>query len=272
MLAAIGLFALLDANSKVLSGGYHVSQVLVFRYVVLLGLLGLARMVRRDLGGGLATRRLRAHLARAVLMVGSGAGFFLALRHLPLAEGYLVYFTAPFLLLALFRVLLKEPVPAAAWGWCALGFLGVLISLWPGLSAGGSWVAYGWAMLGTLCHALVLVVNRSLRDERGAARLIFWSAAPVLPVLLPWAAMEWVTPSWHDALALSANGVLAGGATVALAMAFRHAGAARLAPLEFTALVFAVVLDVTVWGVWPAPLVWIGAAIVTFAGAMAQRR
>jgi S-adenosylmethionine uptake transporter len=272
LLSALALFAVLDANSKLLSAGYHVSQVLAFRYAVLLAMLGAARLARPRAGGGLATRRPGAHLLRAAFMVGSGAGFFLSLRSLPLAEGYLVYFTAPFMLLALFRVLLKESVPAAAWGWCGVGFLGVLVALSPGISAGGVWAAYAWGLLGAFCHAMVLVMNRSLRDEPGMARLILWSAAPTLPVLLPWAATEWVTPSFSDALALSANGVLAGGATVALAAAFRHAGAARLAPLEFSALVFAVLLDVTVWGVWPPVLVWIGAAIVTFAGAMAQRR
>ena len=138
-------------------------------------------------GGGLGTRRPGLQLLRAAFMVGSGAGFFLALRHLPLAEGYLVYFTAPFMLLALFRVLLKEPVPARAWGWCAVGFTGVLLALWPGLSAGGAWAAYAWGMLGSFCHAMVLVMNRSLRDEPGMARLILWTAAPALPLLVPWA-------------------------------------------------------------------------------------
>ena len=272
MLSALALFAVLDANSKVLSGGYHVSQVLAFRYAVLLALLGAARLARPRAGGSVATRRPGAQLLRSAFMVGSGAGFFLSLRSLPMAEGYLVYFTAPFMLLGLFRLLLKEPVPATAWIWCGVGFVGVLVALWPGLSAGGAWAAYAWGLMGSFCHAMVLVMNRSLRDEPGMARVIFWSALPALPFLLPWTMVEWVTPSWGDALALSANGVLAGGATLCLASAFRHASAGRLAPLEFSALIFAVIADVTVWGVWPPLLVWIGAAIVAFAGVMAQRR
>jgi S-adenosylmethionine uptake transporter len=272
LLSALALFAVLDANSKLLSSGYHVSQVLAFRYAVLLALLALARMAQRGAGGGLETRRPLAQLLRAGFMVGSGTGFFMALRSLPLAEGYLVYFTAPFMLLAMFGLLLKERVPASAWGWCGVGFLGVLLALWPGISAGASWGAYAWALLGTACHALVLVMNRSLRDEPGLARLVLWSAGPALPALLPWAALEWVTPTWPDALALSANGVLAGGATVALASAFRHASAGRLAPLEFSALIFGVVMDVALWGTWPSAWVWMGAAIVAFAGIMAQRR
>ncbi|WP_241666851.1 DMT family transporter [Muricoccus nepalensis] len=271
LLSALGLFAVLDANSKLLSGGYHVSQVLAFRYAVLLALLAAWVILRRAAPGPLGTRRPGAQLLRSAFMVGSGAGFFLSLRHLPLAEGYLVYFTAPFMLLALFRVLLKEPVPASAWGWCGVGFTGVLLALWPGLSAGGAWAAYAWGMLGSFCHAMVLVMNRSLRDEPGMARLILWSAAPALPLLVPWAWAEWATPPAGDALALAANGLLAGGATIGLAAAFRYASAPRLAPLEFSALVFAVIADVTIWGVWPSAWVWAGAAVVSFAGIMAQR-
>lgn len=272
LVAALGLFAALDANSKLLAGHYHVSAVLALRYAVLLGLLLAVRLARPGPVAELRSRRPILQLARAACMVGSGTGFFLALRTLPLAEGYLVYFTAPFLLLALFRVLLREPVPRAAWLWCGVGFGGVLIALWPGLSGGGSWGAYAWAMLGTLSHAFVLVLNRALRDEPGMARLILWSSAPALLVLAPWAATEWVHPIGWDWLALAANGVLAGAATIALATAFRHASAGQLAPLEFTALAWAVLADVAVWGTWPAAPTWVGAAVVVFAGAMAQRR
>ncbi|WP_245214261.1 DMT family transporter [Pararoseomonas indoligenes] len=275
LLGSLALFAVLDANSKLLSGGYHVSQVLAFRYAVLLALLvlaGLLGLVRADGPTGLTSRRPRAQLFRAALMVGSGAGFFLSLRSLPMAEGYLVYFTAPFMVLGLFRLILKEPVPGRAWIWCGVGFLGVLVALSPGISAGAPWAAYGWGLFGSLCHAMIMVMNRSLRHEPGMARLTLWSAGPALPLLLPWAAVEWRTPSLSDALALSANGVLAGGAMVGLAAAFRHASAGRLAPLEFTALLFAVAADVLVWGVWPPAVVWLGAAIVAFAGVMAQRR
>lgn len=272
LIGALGVFAVLDANSKLLAGSYHVSQVLALRYAVLLALLFLLRAARPGFAGPLRSRRPLLQVARAACMVGSGSGFFLALRTLPLAEGYLVYFTAPFLLLALFRVLLREPVPRSAWLWCTVGFGGVLLALWPGLAGGGSWVAYAWALFGTLAHALALVLNRVLRDEPGMARLILWSSAPALAALAPWAATEWVHPAGWDWLALAANGILAGAATIALASAFRHASAGQLAPLEFTALVWAVLADVAVWGLWPSAWTWAGAVVVVFAGVMAQRR
>ena len=95
IVAAMALFALLDANSKLLSARYAADQVILVRYAVLLAVLFLGRAVSPELGGTLATRHPLLHLARALLMIGSGFGFFLALRRIPMAEGYLVYFTAP---------------------------------------------------------------------------------------------------------------------------------------------------------------------------------
>jgi len=271
MLAALGLFALLDANSKLLSGSYPVAQVVVIRHAVMLLLLLAARLLRPGLGGGLGTAHPWLHLARAAAMLGAALGFFLALREIPLAEGYLVYFTAPFLTLGLAALLLGEPSPRAVWLWSAVGFCGVLVAMAPGLQAGGSLGAYAYAMLGTASYATVLTINRRLRAEAGVARLILWSALPGGLVLLPFVAGHWVPPTGTDWLALAANGLLAGASTICLALAFRHASAARLAPLEFSALLWAVALDVAIWGVWPSAATLAGAAIVVGAVVMSQR-
>jgi len=271
IVAAMALFALLDANSKLLSGTYPVEQVVAIRYATLLVVLFAARAVAPGLGGRLDTAHPFLHLARAGCMLGSGVGFFQALRTIPLAEGYLVYFTAPFLTLGLAALVLGERTGPAVWGWSLLGFAGVALAMWPGLSAEGPWGAYLWALFATACYAAVLTINRLLRHETGAAALILWSSLPGLLVLAPFAALGWVAPDLPDLLALAANGLFAGAATLCLAIAFRHDSAARLAPLEFSALLFAVALDLAVWGVLPTAWTLAGAAIVVFALVMSQR-
>ena len=271
MLAALGLFAVLDANSKLLSGGYPVAQVLVIRQLVMLALLLGARALRPGLGGSLGTAHPWLHLLRAAAMMGSGIGFFMALREIPMAEGYLVYFTAPFLTMAMAALLLGEMPPRAVWLWSAVGFLGVLVAMAPGLQSGGPLRAYAYAMLGTISYATVLTINRKLRQEAGVARLILWSALPGVLVLAPFAWSGWVPPAGLDWAALAANGVFAGTSTICLALAFRYANAARLAPLEFSALVWAVGLDAAIWGTWPTLATLLGASIVVGACIMSQR-
>lgn len=271
LVTAMALFALLDANSKLLAGTYPADQVVAVRYATLLLVLFAARAVVPGLGGTLGTAHPLLHLMRAGFMVGSGMGFFLALRHIPLAEGYLVYFTAPFMTLGLAALVLRERTGRAVWGWSFLGFAGVALAMWPGLRADGPWGAYLWALFATGCYAAVLTLNRTLRHETGAAVLILWSSLPGLLVLAPFAAMNWVAPGPLDLAALAVNGLLAGGATLCLAIAFRHDSAARLAPLEFSALVFALALDLAIWGVWPTAWTMGGSVIVVFALVMSQR-
>jgi drug/metabolite transporter (DMT)-like permease len=272
LVAYMALFALLDANSKLLAGRYGADQVLAIRYGTLLLLLLAARLIRPGAGGPISTPRPWLHLLRAMCMAGSAYGFFLAFRELPLAEGYLVYFTAPFFTLGLAALVLKESNGTAVWIWSGIGFLGVLIAMAPGLHADGPWAAYGWAFLGTLTYAGFLTISRLLQAESGAARLIVWSSLPLLLVILPFASASWVAPDAMDWLALIANGVFAGGATLALAIAFSIDRAARLAPLEFTAMLFAVIFDASIWGIWPSGWSLAGAVIVVFACLMSQRQ
>jgi drug/metabolite transporter (DMT)-like permease len=271
LVTAMALFAVLDANSKLLAGTYPADQVVAIRYATLLLVLFAARAAIPGLGGTLTTAHPFLHLLRAMFMIGSGMGFFLALRDIPLTEGYLVYFTAPFLTLGLAALVLRERTGPAVWGWSALGFAGVALAMWPGLRADGPWGAYLWAFFATACYAAVLTVNRLLRHETGGAVLILWSSLPGLLVLSPFAAMGWVAPGPLDLLALCLNGLLAGSATLCLAIAFRHDSAARLAPLEFSALVFALAFDWLIWSVWPTAWTMGGAVVVVFALVMSQR-
>ncbi len=271
MLAGLGLFAVLDANSKHLSGSYPVEQVILIRHVVLVALLLAARAIWRGAGGPLATAHPARSLARAAAMLGAAVFFFLAFRSLPLADGYLVFFTAPFMTLGLAAWILRERMPAAAWGWAAVGFGGVVIAMLPDLRAGGAWLAYGYAFLGTICHAVVMTANRGLRHEGGFARLVLWPAALAIPILLPFAIADWRPAPLHDLMALAANGVLAGVANLCMAVAFRHASAARLAPLEYSALVWAVLFDVLFWQDWPGVWTLAGALVIIAACIMSQR-
>lgn len=271
IVAAMALFALLDANSKLLSARYPADQVIMVRYAALLLVLFAGRALAPGLGGRLTTAHPFLHLSRAVVMIGAGFGFFLALREIPLAEGYLVYFTAPFITLGLAALVLKERIRPAVWAWSMLGFSGVLVAMWPGLAAGGPLRAYLWAFFATVCYATVLTINRLLRHETGFAVLILWSSLPGLILIAPFAAMSWVAPSPLDLAALTVNGLLAGGATLCLAIAFRHDSAARLAPLEFSALAFAIACDLGIWGVWPSAWTIGGAMIVVFACLMSQQ-
>ncbi len=272
LLAGIVLFGLLDANGKLLSGGYPLGQVVAIRYAVLLALLLAARMVRPGIGGRIATARPGLHLLRALSMMASAACFFLAFRRLPLAEGYLVFFTGPFMTLALSALALGERVPAAAWAWCALGFGGVALAVLPRLGAGeGEALGYLAVLAGTFTFSVTQTVNRGLRNEAGAARILFWPSLLGLLIYGPLAVRDWVEPPPAELAMLAANGVIAGAAVATTAAAFRHADAARLGPWGFAALPVSFLLDLAIWGHRPDPAMLAGAAVVVLACVMSER-
>lgn len=271
LLAGITTYALLDANNKLLSGQYGLGQVIAMRYIVLLALFLAARAVWRGAFGSLDTTRPGMHLLRACSMMVAAAGFFLGFRELPLADGYLVFFTSPFMTLGLAALVLRERVPAAAWGWCAVGFAGVLVSIAPKLGGGGPLMGYVFVLLGTLGFATTQTVNRMLRGEPGIARILVWPS--VLGVLLygPFAWSEWVAPPPLDWVRLVASGLFAGVAVVLTAAAFRHSDAARLGPYGYVALPVTMVLDLLFWEKWPDPLTVVGGVVVVAACLMSER-
>lgn len=271
LLAGIALFTLLDANTKLLSGSYGVGQTILLRHVGILALLLLARAAWPGVGGRLVTRRPWLHLARALCMVVSAGSFFLGFQDLPLAEGYLVFFTAPLFTLALAAVVLRERVPRAAWLWCAVGFAGVLLSVAPKLGAGAAPAAYLWVLLGTFSFALTQTINRSLRNEAGFALILFWPSVIGLVAYAPFAAVDWVAPPPVEAARLLLNGLFAGAAAVLTAIAYRYADAARLGPYGYAALPISMLLDRLVWGVDPDVWTLAGGVVVVVACLMSER-
>jgi drug/metabolite transporter (DMT)-like permease len=271
LLAGIVVYTLLDANNKMLSGQYGLGQVIAMRYVVLLALFLGARAVDRRAFGPVDTKRPGLHLLRALSMMVAAAGFFLGFRELPLADGYLVFFTSPFLTLALAALMLRERVPAASWGWCALGFGGVLLSMAPKLGGGGPLQGYLFVLVATAAFAMTQTVNRMLRAEPGIARILLWPS--ILGVLLygPFALTGWADPTPLDWLRLVASGLFAGVAVVLTAAAFRHAEASRLGPYGYVALPITMTLDLLLWEKWPEPLTVAGGAVVVAACVMSER-
>jgi drug/metabolite transporter (DMT)-like permease len=271
LMSGIGLFGFLDANSKILAGEYSAAQAIFWRHATLLLLLFALRAAWRGAGGPLKTGLPRLHAVRAVSMLAAGVLFFLAFRHLPLADGYLVFFTAPFMTLALAALWLRERVPPAAWLWSAVGFGGVLFALIPQLGQGESLLGLLYALLGTFAYAVNITSNRGLRGEPGIARLVFWPSAFGLLATAPFAGMHWVAPDAEAALRLTANGLLAGLATILLALAFRHAAPSRLAPFEFVAFPWSVALDLAIFGNPPGWEVLAGGLVVVLACVMSER-
>ncbi|MCY0995484.1 hypothetical protein OV203_50635 [Nannocystis sp. ILAH1] len=84
-------------------------------------------------------------------------------------------------------------------------------------------------------------------------KLVFWFL-----VLLTLGAGLLALPGWRplqagDLVALVVIGIAGAGGQVALTHAFRLGEASQIAPLEYSGLVWVVLLDLSVWQVLPRP-------------------
>lgn len=270
MVAAVALFALMDAGLKLLSPHYPPLQVGALRGLAALPFLlpwiaatsGFAQLLRV---------RWPLHLLRAGLGIAMMAGFVYGLRTLPLSTAYAITFIAPLVVTALAVPLLGEQVGPRRWMAIGIGLAGVLVVLRP--TGEGMLTLAGLAVLGAaLCYALGAISVRVLARTDSTQAMVFWMMLLLGAgsALLAWAAWRPLAPAhlWLVA-GIGLTGALA---QVALTEAFRRGEASLVAPLEYTALLWGVLLDATLWGVLPDGITWLGAGIIVASGLYLLRR
>ena len=88
--------------------------------------------------------------------------------------------------------------------------------------------------------------------------------------LLAWP--QWVPIRSADAWVILGVGIAGALGQYAITEAFRIGEASQIAPLEYTALIWGVLLDISLWGVLPDAVTWLGAAIIIASGLYLLRR
>lgn len=264
LLAAMLLFACLDATAKHLSAKFPVPMLVwaryTFHFLLMLALLAPSlgwRLVR--------TARPGVQILRALMLVATTACGIAALKLMPLAETTALAFVSPLLVLLLAGPLLGEKVRPRHYLAVAAGMLGVLLIAPPGgaLDTTGIALALGAA----LAYSLYQILTRRIAALESAVTMVFYTAlvgAVVMTLGLPW---YWSgpMPNATEALLIAALGLLGGSGHFLLTRAFRLAPASTLSPLLYVQLIWATLLG---WGVFgQLPDAWAMAGIAVIAGA-----
>ncbi|MDH5273279.1 MAG: DMT family transporter, partial [Gammaproteobacteria bacterium] len=173
---------------------------------------------------------------------------------------------APLLVAALSVPLLKEKVVSGQWFAIAVGLSGVLLMLGP---VNGKWLSTGslWAIVALWTYAFAVVSLRMLARTDSTESMVLG-----FTVLLLIGAGLLAIPDWHpiqwgrDLLLILGVGVMGAIAQHLITVAFRSAPVAVVAPFEYTAMLWGVLLDIAIWSVYPSALTLLGASIVIGAG------
>jgi drug/metabolite transporter (DMT)-like permease len=264
MLVSVASFSVMDAQLKLLSEHYPALQVAFIRGAAALPFVLLPILLRNRLAR-LRPVNVGLHLLRGVLAVVMLYSFVQAVRETSLASTYSIFMFAPLLVAALSAPLLRERVAPAQWGAIGVGFLGVLLMLRPGTD---QLVAAGalWAFVAVATYAFSVVTLRLLARTDSNESMVFWFTA-----LLAVGAGLMSLPGWRDLLWADLPLMVGVGICGALGqhfitVAFRSAPAAVVAPFEYTALLWGVLLDIAIWSVFPGALTVFGGSIVIGAG------
>jgi len=267
------LFAVMQALVRLLGDVVPIGQLVFFRSVfAILPVIAIYAM-RGELLSAVRTNRPFGHLGRGVLSVGGMFSNFSALVRLPLADATAISFASPLITVALSALILKERVRIYRWSAVVIGFAGVIVMLVPHFEPDhyttiGAATAVGslFALTAAVCNAGTVIQTRRLtQSETTSSIVLYFSLACAIAgaATLPFA---WHTPSATELLALVSLGVLGGLAHIFLTESYRHAAASVVAPFDYTMMLWALLLGYWMFGELPAPLVYVGAAIVAAAG------
>jgi drug/metabolite transporter (DMT)-like permease len=264
MIAAVGIFAVMDAMMKHLTVRYPPLQVSCLRGAASLPFVLLATWLTGRMSR-LRPVRWRLYLLRAALGVFMFWTFLYALSRASMADTYAVYMSAPLLVVLCASLLLGEKIGRHVWVAIFVGLAGVIVMLRPSASGFVSLASLA-AFASALAYAIVVVMVRIMARTESTPAMVFWYLLVLALGAGLLAAPGWVQIAPGDWLWIAGIGFSGWAGQHLVTDAFRLAPASTVAPYEYMALVWAAGIDWFVWNTLPGARMLAGAAIVIGAG------
>jgi S-adenosylmethionine uptake transporter len=260
-LAGVGLFAVNDALGKWLVKDYGVGQLMMLRSIG--ALIVLAPMMLKLRVNVIDPRQAPLQVLRILVAAIDTFAFYYATRFMPLADVMTFYMATPLIVTALSAPLLGEKVERFRWIAVLVGFAGVVIALRPSPQMFSQ--AAPIALFGATSFALSQTITRELRGVHWAP-LVLWQfvgGGLIGAATVPWA---WTTPNLFDLGLMALVGVVSMLCFIFIVRALALARAAVLAPLQYSAILWAAILG---WLIWRDALtlpILVGNAIIIGSG------
>lgn len=263
---AIAMGSAIDALVKGVAPGAGLHHLLAWRFLFG-GVIALA-VFRAKKRPRPSNEAIRFHTMRGLLQLFCAFTFFYALTQLRLAEATTLGFTAALLVAPVARVLLKEKITPVVAGATLIGFLGVILAV-NGTGVTDDIVQTGNRTLGlvsifasTIGYALVLVLLRMRATKEDATTIaMFTNVVPGL-AMLPVTVGLFGFPALASIPLFLVLGVLGYSVWFLMTLAYARAPAQRLAPLEYTALIWSALFGLIFFNEMPGWKLWAGAVVI----------
>lgn len=209
---------------------------------------------------------LRFHTMRSIVQLVSAFLFFWALTQLSLAEVTVIGFTAALMVAPIARVVLGEKITLTSLVAALFGFAGAVFAISAETSGApedgdrvlGALAGFASAFL----YALTLVLVRLRARLEDTLTIVTYTNAIGGVILLP--VLIWTLPGmdWAYLPVLMLLGVLGTGVWWMFTLAYANAPAQRLAPIEYTSLIWAAGLGALFFDEVPGWQLYLGAVII----------
>jgi drug/metabolite transporter (DMT)-like permease len=260
MLAAMAILPVIDVFAKKLGQAGMPILIVVWARALFGGLMTLPFALKSEGLRAFRPAQPVRQLLRALLLFGATFLFFSALKFLPIADALAIFFVNPLVIVILSALVLRERVGPRRWAAVAVGFVGTLIIIRPGLVEVNPGTLF--ALGAGLALGSYFVMTRAMAGAADAMVLNFQTSAigaALMALALP---ALWVAPSPAQWVMLAALGAIATLGHVLITKAYEHGEASLLAPLAFTEIVMATVLGYAFFGDLPDRWTVLGVVIL----------
>jgi drug/metabolite transporter (DMT)-like permease len=275
MAGCMAVLPAMDAIAKYMAtyGGMSPGQVTFYRFFFQL-VCTLPLLLAVSPKALISTRRPFLNLFRGVLHAAASLMFFVAVKYMPLADVFAIYFVEPFMLTMMSAMFLGEKVGWRRWLAIIIGFGGAMIVIQPSFEIFGlkSLLPVACAFLFTL----YLFLNRAMGDGdtpltmqtmAGIGGTLFMAVALGIGHSLGDVDFEMSLPGNTQAwLLLILLGSISGYMHLLVVRAFRLAPISLLAPFQYFEIISATALGFVLFNDFPNPSKWLGILIIVASG------
>lgn len=261
-LVGFGVFSWHDALVKLLTS-YSVFQIIFF--AMLFGAVPFSLVLATSRSAqSLWPRNPLLVLTRSMTSVLGLCLAFYAFTVLPMVEVYVLLFTAPALISLLAIPFLGEKIAAFRWFAIFLGLAGVVVVLRPDIDTFS--IGHLAGVGSALCIAISSIISRSIGSQEHAGTLIIYPLLGNIAVCGIAMSFSYVPMPLNDLLLMFTIGTMALVGQFCLLSAYRAAPAAYVAPMQYSQLLWAVLIGAVMFGEYPDRFTVLGAVIIVLSG------
>ena len=257
------ILPVMDGLAKYLSVDLPVLQIVWARYffTVVITLSFIIIFFRKQL---VWTSKPKLQLFRGLILLCANILFFYSISVISLAKALTLAFIAPLIVTALSPIFLGERVGFRRWSAVAIGFIGSLVVIRPGIIEFN--IATLAALLTGFFYGTYIVVTRKLHTADTPLLTLLITGvvgAVILSVYMPF---SWVTPSLNQWVFMAAIGLCASLGHFFLILSLKYADASKLAPFSYFEIVTNVLIGYYFFGDFPDTWTFLGLFIIISSG------